>query len=518
MTRQNILWADDEIELLKPHILFLSNKGYDITAVQSGADALDKCHTAPYDIVFLDENMPGMSGLETLTQIKLLKPNLPVIMITKSEEERIMEDAIGSKIADYLIKPLNPNQILLSVKKILDNKRLISEKTTLAYQQEFRNLSMAYNEPLNHEQWAEIYKKLVYWEIEIDQSQNKEVLEMLEMQKHEANANFIKYIIKNYEKWLNDVQVSKPTLSHQIMKKMVFPHINADTTTFFILIDNLRYDQWRCIAPEVQDMFDIIDESSYYAILPTTTEFARNAIFSGLMPSDMEKYHPNLWINEDNEEKRNANEDKFLEAQLKRHKIDTKYSYHKILNATQGKALNDNLNNLMGNGINAVVYNFVDMLSHARTDSHMIKELAPDEAAYRSITLSWFLHSPLHDLLKFLSEKKVKTIITTDHGTIKVKNPVKIIGDRETNTNLRYKEGKNLSFEEKGTFHTRKPERLMLPKHNLTSSYVFALNQDFFAYPNNYNYYVSYYKDTFQHGGVSLEEMIVPLITMVGKG
>ena len=516
MQRYNILWADDEIDLLKPHILFLTNKGYDVTPVNNGADAIERCLDTNYDIVFLDENMPGMTGLETLTQIKAAKPGLPVVMITKSEEERIMEEAIGAKIADYLIKPLNPNQILLSAKRILDNKRLVSEKTNLGYQQDFRNISMAYNDNINHEEWTDIYKKLVFWELEIDQADNKSMKEVLVMQKDEANNNFCKFIMENYEDWLNDPKAEKPMLSHQLMKQKVFPLLGQEPV-FFILIDNLRYDQWKVLERTIADYFNVVEESCYYSILPTTTAFSRNAIFSGLMPSEMEKQHSDIWVNDDEEEGRNNAEHEFLSRQLTKNKLNIKHSYHKILNLTQGKSLVDNINNLYNNQLNVVVYNFVDMLSHARTDMAMIRELAPDESAYRSLTNSWFLHSPLLDFIKKLSEKKVKLIITTDHGTVRTTKPFKIIGDRTVNTNLRYKQGKNLGYEDDDVFTVKRPERLFLPKINVSTSYVFALKDYFFAYPNNYNYYVSFYKDTFQHGGVSLEEMIIPLISLVPK-
>lgn len=518
MQRYNILWADDEIDLLKPHILFLNNKGYDVTGVNSGSDAIDKCESNHYDIVFLDENMPGMTGLETLSYIKASKPNLPVIMITKSEEEHIMEEAIGSKIADYLIKPLNPNQILLSVKKILDNKRLVTERTNITYQQDFRNISMTFNDRIDHREWVDIYKKLVYWELEINNTENRSMAEVLEMQKDEANSNFTKFIKENYESWLNDPDEDKPILSHQLMKKKVFPALETGKPTFFIVIDNLRYDQWKTIEPIVTELFNMEEEDAYYSILPTTTAYSRNAIFSGLMPSDMVKYHSDLWIGEDVEEGKNNEEEAFILRQLKKNKLDIKSSYHKVLHVSQGKHLVENFNNLMKNDLNVIVYNFVDMLSHARTEVEMIRELAPDEAAYRSITRSWFLHSPLLDLLRNIAEKDAKVIITTDHGTIRVKKPFKIVGDRNTNTNLRYKQGKNLGFDDDDDVYVvRKPDAIFLPKVNVSTAYVFATEDKFFAYPNNYNYYVNYYKDTFQHGGVSLEEMIIPIISLSSR-
>ena len=517
MQRYSILWADDEIDLLKPHIMFLQNKGYDVTPVNSGSDALEKCREENFDIVFLDENMPGLTGLETLAQIKSFKPNLPVVMITKSEEEHIMEEAIGSKIADYLIKPLNPNQILLSVKKILDNKRLITEKTNLGYQQDFRNIMMSFGDNLDHTEWAEVHKKLIYWELELDGTENS-MGEVLDMQKSEANSNFAKFIMNSYEDWLNDPKSEKPLLSHQLMKKKIFPLINETEPVFFFLIDNLRFDQWKMLEKTLINYYNVEEESTYYSILPTTTAFARNAIFSGMLPSDMEKYHSDIWVNESEDEGMNLHEDEFLKRQLQKNKIEVKSSYHKILNINQGKALLENLNNLMSTPLNVIVYNFVDMLSHARTDMQMIQELAPDESAYRSLTTSWFQHSPLLEMLKKLSDQKVQVVITTDHGTVRVKRPFKIIGDKNTNTNLRYKAGKNLGFEEKDVLLTRKPEKFFLPKNNVSTAYVFTTGDYFFAYPNNYNYYVNYYKDTFQHGGISMEEMIIPFIKLSPKG
>lgn len=517
MQKYNILWADDEIDLLKPHILFLNQRGYDITPVTSGPDAIEECEQNYFDVIFLDENMPGMTGLETLGKIKAIQPNVPVVMITKSEEEHIMEEAIGSKIADYLIKPLNPNQILLSVKRLLDNKRLVSERTNLNYQQDFRSISMAFSEHLSHQEWVDIHKKLVYWEIELNNTVSNDMAEVLDSQKTEANLNFARFIKNNYEDWLNEPDEDRPILSHQLMRKKVFPELKENDPLFFIVIDNLRFDQWRSIQHRILDYYNLEREETYYSILPTTTAYARNAIFSGLLPSQMDNQHPDLWIGEDEEGGKNNNENAFLQRQLKKLRLDIKTSYHKIKNLTQGKALADSINNLLNNDLNVIVYNFVDMLSHARTEMEVIRELAPDEKAYRSLTKSWFSHSPLLDLLIRISEKNGRVIITTDHGTIRVKRPFKIVGDRNTNTNLRFKIGKNLGFEGDKAFVVRKPENIFLPKLNVTSTYVFAVEDYFFAYPNNYNYYVRYYNDTFQHGGVSMEEMIIPIIFLNSK-
>lgn len=516
MQKYKILWADDEIELLKPHILFLEQKGYHLTPVNSGSDALEEIDHGQFDLVFLDENMPGMTGLETLNYIKSTHPNLPVVMITKSEAEEIMEEAIGAKIADYLIKPVNPNQILLSAKKILDNKRIISEKTNQGYQKEFQRLAMNVMDAQDHEDWKEVYKKLVYWELQIDQTEDRSMIEVLNMQKTEAQSAFADFVISNYEDWITNPDIERPLMTHNVLKQKVFNQMGEEPV-FLIVIDNLRYDQWKVIEPEIAELFTIDSEELYYSILPTTTAYARNALFASMLPVEISKRYPDLWVGEESDEGKNTFEKELLASNLARNGMATKLSYHKILKAEQGKQLSENIANLVSNPINAIVFNFVDMLSHARTDMQMIRELAPDESAYRSLTKSWFSHSTLLDTLKALANQKVKVMITTDHGTIRVNRPDKIVGDKSTNTNLRYKVGRNLSFDEKNVYFNREPESIGLPKNNLSSTFVFAKEDRFFAYPNNYNHYVRFYKDTFQHGGISMEEVIIPFISLSNK-
>lgn len=517
MQRYKILWADDEIELLKPHILFLTEKDCDITAVNSGVEALEKIQKDDFDLVFLDESMPGLSGLETLGEIQKIKPNTPVVMITKNEEEQIMEEAIGSKISDYLIKPINPKQILLSIKKLLDNKRLVSEKTNSNYQKEFQQISMTYNDIITYEEWIDVYKKLVYHEIGIDSTEHKSMKEVLEMQKSEANVNFSKFITRNYEDWLHDDNFDKPLLSHELLSERVFPLVQGGEKVFFILIDNLRFDQWKVFEPIINTYFKTTIEDAYFSILPTTTQYARNAIFAGMLPLEISKKLPKYWSNEDEEGGKNNYEKELIGENLKANKLNINYSYHKILNPETGNAVVDNLSNLLHNDLNVIVYNFVDMLSHARTDIAVIKELAKDEAAYRTLAKSWLEHSPFLDLLRKLKDHKVKVVITTDHGTVRVKKPVKIVGDRNTNTNLRYKTGRNLSYDAKAVFTMKDPESFGLPKRNVSSSYVFATEDDYFVYPNNYNQYVRAYGDTFQHGGISMEEVIIPFIELLPR-
>ena len=511
-----ILWADDEIDLLKPHIIYLEAKGYHLTPAKSGDQALDMLEENKFDLIFLDENMPGLSGLETLSIIKEKYANIPVIMITKSEEESIMEEAIGSKIADYLIKPVNPNQILLAIKKNIDSNRLVEEKTTSNYQQEFRNISMKLSSNLNKEEWYDIFKKLTYWELELEKSGDNSVEQILEMQKAEANAQFFKFIKNNYKDWMNGENA--PLMSHNILRKKVAPLMTDDKPTYMIVIDNLRYDQWKIIEPSVLEDFAIENEEIYTSILPTATQYARNAIFAGLLPSEIQKRHPNMWKDDEDEGGKNMYEEEFLLANLQMlGKGSSKVSYTKITNLDAGRKVVATVPNMKTNGLNVIVYNFVDMLSHARTDMKVIKELADDDAAYRSLTASWFSHSPLKDIMKQIAKQGANVVITTDHGTINVNRPSRVIGDRDITSNLRYKQGRNLNYQKNDVFEMDKPLEYYLPIQNVSSKYIFAKEDMYFVYQNNYNQFVNLYKNTYQHGGISMEEMLIPIITLRSK-
>ena len=508
-----ILWVDDEIDLLKPHILFLEGKNYKVSTCQSGTEALEEIEKENFDIVFLDENMPGLTGLETLAEIKEKQANVPVVMITKSEEEYIMEEAIGSKIADYLIKPVNPNQILLSIKKNLDHSRLVSEKTTSSYQQEFRKIAMDMAMINSFEGWAELYQKLIYWELELENIEDTGMFEILESQKTEANSQFCKFIDKNYPQWF-EKNADAPVMSHTLFKEKIIPELSKEQPTLLVVIDNMRYDQWKAFEPVINNYYKKESEIPFYSILPTATQYARNAIFSGLMPSDMEKLFPQLWKNDTDEGGKNLHEDEFLQAQLKRLGVNIKHEYHKISSLKAGKKLVENFRSQKENDLTVVVYNFVDMLSHSKTEMEVIKELASTNKSYRSLTHSWFKNSPLLEIIQQAQNLGFKLILTTDHGTINVKNPSKVIGDKQTSLNLRYKTGKSLTYEEKDVLAAPNPKTIHLPTINMSSSFIFAKGDLFFAYPNNYNHYVSYYRNTFQHGGVSMEEMIIPFAVL----
>ncbi|MBO4985324.1 MAG: bifunctional response regulator/alkaline phosphatase family protein [Bacteroides sp.] len=518
MKKDKLLWVDDEIDLLRPHILFLQNKGYEVDTVTNGQDALKRCKSNSYDLILLDEHMPGLTGLETLPLIKDICPTVPVIMITKSEEENIMDMAIGKKMADYLIKPVNPNQILLSLKKNLHRHDIVSEVTQSGYQQNFGKIGMQINDSLTADDWKELYRRLVYWELELEHSEGP-MGEMLAMQKSEANAAFAKYVKRNYLTWMKNIslppsEADRPLMSPDLFSRTLFPLIDAGEKIFFIVIDNFRYDQWRVLAEELSKSFTL-DEQLYYSILPTATQYARNAIFSGLMPDRIASLFPNLWVDEEEEESKNVNEAPLIQTLFDRYRRKHTFSYHKLNDAVGVEKLIAQLPSLSQNDVNVAVLNFIDMLSHSRTENKMIRELASDEAAYRSITLSWFRHSPLNELFKALAARKYTVVVTTDHGSIRVDNPVKVQSNgKEINSNLRYKLSRNMTYNPKQVFEVERPADAHLPAPNVSTRYIFATGKDFFAYPNNFNHYVSYYTDTFQHGGISMEEMIIPLIVM----
>ena len=511
-----LLWADDEIELLNAHIIFLQGKGYEVTKVTNGPDAIEACRREAFDLILLDENMPGLTGLETLTRIKELHPATPVVMVTKSEEEDIMEQAIGSKIADYLIKPVNPHQILLALKKNIHSREIVAEKANSAYQQNFGRLSMQISDARSIEEWQDVYRKIVYWELELENA-DVQMREMLKSQKEEANSMFGRFVKKSYMEWMASPREERPLMSNDLFRDRIFPLLDNGEKVFFIIIDNFRYDQWRVLAEEIGSDF-AIEEELYTSILPTATQYARNAIFSGLMPRQIKDMFPDLWVDEEDEEGKNLNEEELIATQIARYRRKDTFSYSKVLTSAAADKYMDSINSLAKNDVNVLVINFIDMLSHARTESLMVRELAANEAAYRSITLSWLRHSAIKRLFSYLADNKYTVVITTDHGSIQVDTPTKVVGDKNTNTNLRYKLGKALNYSGKDVFEIREPAKAFLPAPNLSTSYIFATGSNFFAYPNNYNYYVQYYKDTFQHGGISMEEMLIPLIKLRPRG
>jgi CheY-like chemotaxis protein len=519
MKKNTILWVDDEIDLLKVQILFLKGKGYDVTTASNGTDAIDLVRDNIFDIIFLDENMPGLSGLDTLRAIREINADVPVVMITKNEGEEIMDDALGSKVSDYLIKPVNPFQILSSIKRNIDNKRLVSNKTAEEYQSEFQKLGSEISQVRDTEGWTSLYKRLVDWEIKLqDLNEDKTTLyEIFNYQKDEAGAAFCKYIEKNYEKWVNGPREARPMMQMDVFQERILPLLDTHQKVFWIVIDNLRFDQWKAIQPTIAEYLTVEKEEVICSILPTATQYARNAMFSGLTPLMISELYPDLWTDEDELHSKNNNEKELIQTMLKRFRCDIKFTYAKTFTNRDGQRITDNIQNIADTPLNIAVYNFVDMISHARTDNPMMRELADNEISYRALTKTWFEHSSLLTLIKALSHNNFKVILTTDHGNVKVNNPVKVTGEKEITSNVRYKIGKDLQFNKKDVFEIQNPKIAQLPIQNLTTRYIFARNRDFMAYPNNFNHYAKYYRDTFQHGGISMEEMLIPLITLKPK-
>ncbi len=510
-----ILWADDEIDQLKPHIIFLENKGFEITPVTNGEDAVTLIRERVFDIVFLDEQMPGMDGLATLNKIKTVQPSLPVIMITKSEEESIMEDAIGGKISDYLIKPVNPNQILLTIKRILDQKRIRSEKFAQSYLRNFNKISERIREDTSWEEWVRIYQQLIRWDIDLE-SGEESLLQVLNDQYREANKMFGRFIESNYKTWLNQQTPERPALSIDIMDEYVFPHVRNGQTTLFFVIDCMRYDQWLVFEDLLSDYYSI-DTDFYYSILPTATPYSRNAIFSGLFPSEIESIYPDLWHQGEDESSLNKYEQELLQKQLDRKGIDINVKYEKVLHAEEGKKVTDRILNYVQSPLSTFVYNFVDTLVHSRSDSDILKEIAPDVPAFRALTRTWFEHSALHEIFRTLADQEVTIVITSDHGAVRAMRDAKVYGDRDTSTSLRYKYGRNLNADKDAAFFMDDLKGYKLPSPGIVNNYIIAKEDYYFVYPTNYHHYQSRYKDSFLHGGASMEEMVLPIATLRPK-
>lgn len=515
-----ILWVDDEIDLLQPYIIYLKGKNYDVVTASNGEDAIDLVGKGQFDIVFLDENMPGISGLETLQEVKRIRPEVPVVMITKSEEEHIMEQAIGEKIADYLIKPVNPSQILLCLKKHIHQQEIVTEQVQQSYRQEWSDITYLIDTASTIEEWQAIERLLSKWDLELaglepEQAGHSGMHSLIDDQRTQANAAFAKWIAKNYETWFAP-SASRPILSQDVMKHAVFPLLDQGEKVLLCVIDNFRYDQWKTIQPLISEFYSIRTEEQYTSILPTATQYARNAIFSGLLPLQIQEMYPQYWVEEGDEESKNQYEKELVQTLLDRFRRRENFNYWKVNESDFCERVIQQLKSVQ-TPLNIVVLNFIDMLSHSRTESKIMRELANDEAAYRSLTLSWFRHSPTYELLRRAAERGFTLVLTTDHGTTRVKNAVQIVADKNTNTNIRYKVGKALNCASKNVMTIVQPKRVGLPCPNVSSSYMFCTGSDFFAYPNQFNYYAQYFRNTFQHGGISLEEMIIPLVTLMPK-
>jgi len=518
MTKGKILWVDDEIELLRSHIIFLEERGYMVEKVTNADDAIALISQQNFDMVLLDEMMPGKDGLTALGEIKESHPFLPVVMVTKSEEESLMEDAIGSKIDDYLTKPVNPSQVLLTCKRILESKKITAERISRDYISEFNEISQSLLGPLDWRDWIKIQTRLSEWEVETDQHRDLGLKQTLRDQERECNVEFAKFVEKNYPLWLHNHE-DPPIFSSNLVEKYLAPLLRENQKVVFLVIDNLRMDQWFTIEPLLYPYFNI-KKDFYFSILPTATPFSRNAIFSGLFPSEIEERHPELWKQGDDDDRSlNRFEHQLLDLKLKDLGIDLRPAskYVKIIDIKEARNTVNKIASYSNIPLLAIVVNFVDILAHSRSESEVLREITPDESAYRSLTKSWFEHSYIFQIIKELARRNNTVIITTDHGSIRGMRGAKVKGDRETSKNLRYKFGRNVKADPKQAIIVKDPAVYKLPSRGINSNYLIAKEDYYFVYPTNYHYYLNHYRDSLQHGGVSMEEMILPVVTLEPK-
>lgn len=514
-----ILWVDDEIENLKSNIIFLTEKGYEVTEATNGDDAVELIKKKEFGLVFLDEMMPGKGGLETLLEINEVSPSLPVVMVTKNETESLMEEAIGKKISDYLLKPVNPSQLLLVCKKFLESKRITGDTVSRNYIQEFNEITTTLSSELTYEDWVGVHTKMTNWEIELDLHPELGLKQTITEQRRDCNVGFSKFVEKNYLGWVN-YKTDKPVLSNEVIEKYVIPELSENSSVFFFVVDCMRLDQWLVMEKFLNNYYRM-SKQYYYSILPTATPYSRNAIFAGLFPSELEKHYPALWrSSDDDENSKNNFEKEFLRKLLERKKVKLRneLKYTKIMDSDFSRGVESKIMSYCNNHLNAIVINFVDMIAHSRSDNAILKEIAPDESAFRSLTSSWFEHSSFFGMLRQLSQKKnIKIIITTDHGSIRCLHGVKALGDRESSPNLRYKYGRNVKSDSRNSIMIKNPAEYKLPLRNGIVNYIIAKEDFYFVYPTDYHKYLNQYNDTFQHGGISMEEVILPVISLETK-
>jgi len=515
--RKRIMWVDDEIELLRPHIMFLEEKGYEVTPVSSGEQAVELAARNRFDAVLLDEMMPGMGGLETLEKIKEADPGIPVIMITKSEEEELMDEAIGKRIDDYLTKPVNPSQIFMACKRLLDARKIREERVVKEYVPEFNQLVRLSSSGLDHEGWARAYARIADWELRLDEVGDEGLLQSHLDQKRELSIEFCRFVENSYADWVHGED--RPLLSVDIFERFAAPLVARGRRVYFIVIDCMRLDQWLCLEPILSPYYDI-SRHLYYSILPTATPYSRNAIFSGLFPRDLAQKYPEKWESDNAADRgRNRYERELLELQMARLglKVRPGLKYFKVYNVDEGNSVRKQVSTLSSVPLVAMVFNFLDILAHGRSESEILQELAPDEGGFRSLMKSWFTHSSLFEILKSLSQEDADVIITTDHGSILGRRAALVKGDRDTSTNLRYKFGNNISCDEKQAVDVRDPATFRLPDEGFNTNYLLAKEDYYFVYPTRFHEFERHYKGSFQHGGISMEEMIVPCAVLTPK-
>jgi CheY-like chemotaxis protein len=515
---RKILWADDEIELLKPHILMLEERGYRVTPVTNGTDAVAFAAREKFDVVLLDESMPGMGGLAALEAIKERDPAIPIVLVTKNEAESLMDDAIGRRIDDFLLKPVRPTQIFLALKRLLESNRLQESRRARDYVAELARLRAESAQGLDWRGWVDLYARSAQWDVELDQVDDAGLKQAQGDQRRELNVEFSQYVEAAYESWVQGGEA--PPLSTGVFDRWVAPHLRDGRRVYFVIIDCMRLDQWLTVEPLLRAHFEI-ELAHHVSILPTATPYSRNAIFSGLLPDEIRRLHPEYWQEASGDERsKNRYERQLLEAHLGRLglALSPGLKYLKVYNVEEANNVRRNVVTFQNIPLVAMVFNFLDMLTHGRSESDLLKELAPDESAFRSVMRSWFLHSALFETLKGMAKQDCTVVITTDHGAVLSRRSALVYGTRETSTNLRFKFGSNISCEARQAIHVKDPARFRLPGDGHHKAYIIAKEDFYFVYPTRFHEYENKYRGSFQHGGISLEEMILPVATLTPRG
>lgn len=523
MGKRRILWIDDEINSFGSLVNLLEDD-YEVVTAASGADGLEQFDAATFDLVILDEQMPGMDGIQVLRELKERKQSIPVIMLTQSEDNKMAKAAVGLGIDEFKSKPAKAIDLMTSIQRLLDQKAMMTDQMRQACNSLYMRVTGGIGDCRTFADWAELYRQIVEKEVAAEEMSASDIAELYAQIRKEADAAFSKFVMANYENWFSaKPSDTKPDVfSHQILSKVVKPLLAAGEKVALVVIDNFRLDQWVLFQKFLEPEYNI-NTDLYCSILPTATQFSRNAIFAGKMPQLIKKETPQYWLDyAEKEESLNGSERELLSFYFSRQWPNKKCSYYKVgLGENSGENYLEKFGGYKDNDLNAVVFSFVDALSHTASVSSVNRKLLGTDASYRSVTLSWLKHDVIKPILDKMAANGYKIILTTDHGTIKAAKPVDVTGTGDINSNMRYKLDKNIVIKDKATLKKvldiGKPANVGLPTRNPSDRFIFATNDDFFVYPNNRNDFVNQFQGSFQHGGISLEEMVLPLVTLTKK-
>ncbi|MFN2397687.1 MAG: response regulator [Gemmatimonadaceae bacterium] len=512
-----ILWVDDEADLLESHRLFLRDRGYEVDSATNAEDAVEMLRSRPYGLVLLDEQMPGKRGLEAYRDIRELDASMPIVMVTKSEEDSTLREAIGAAVKDYLVKPVNPRQVLSVVMRIFDGERIRQQAVARRFVERFRAMELERERTLDWRGWISRYSELTDWDLELAEAGERSLLESLRGLYPQLRREFADFMRKAYPAWLRSLEGDRPALSIDVVGEFLLPVLQREKAGLFIVIDCLRLDQWRILQPLITPMFDV-ETTHYFSILPTATPYARNSLFSGLFPCEIAARFPDWWEDR-SEDTLNAHERELLEAHLTELRGHTPVRYEKISSSLDSDELERRVSSAIGaDGVSAFVFNFVDLLTHGRSESAILYEVARDEIALRQITRQWFERSVLLNVLKEAARRGISAIVTSDHGSIHCQTPATVFAKRDATANLRYKFGEDLRAErpDHALLFTSSDD-LKLPRRGLGANTLLATGDTFFVYPTKLREYQARYRGSFLHGGVTPEEVILPVALLTPK-